>query len=266
MFLGRAWQHLRWDAPFRSLLWDQSLMEPVFNVVGITWQTYVQYSDVYIQLLIQGFGVFYLICAILVWIATVERKWVGKVLIVGSIALFSLALLYWKSKFYFFGQLIEYSCQFATPVALYYAIYHQKNTSNYRLFLKTIIALTFIGHGLFAIGYYPVPASFQTMMLNFFGGHEIYVKNLLYFAGILDFVIAIGLFIPYLQYPSLIWAVIWGGATALARLITNFYPHIPWQSVDQWLFEVLYRVPHAGIPLVVLALIIAHKKKVAQTS
>jgi len=42
VFLGRAYQHLFWDAPFRTLLWDQEWMEGIVKgVLGMQWDDYI---------------------------------------------------------------------------------------------------------------------------------------------------------------------------------------------------------------------------------
>ena len=81
LFIGRGWQHLYWDAPFRTLLWDENLMSGfVNNWLSMTWEDYVRdpTMDDNIQNLIKGFGVFYLFLAVLsVFIKKVPKPIAG---------------------------------------------------------------------------------------------------------------------------------------------------------------------------------------------
>ncbi|MGB1205230.1 MAG: hypothetical protein ACPG5B_06265 [Chitinophagales bacterium] len=261
LFVGRAWQHLRWDAPYRTLLWDENLLHDIVeNMLNISWQTYVSQSDIYIQNFIVAIGVLYLFFAVVSILAQNHKPWQGNALKLGSVMLLFLALLYYKEKFYQIGQLIEYALQIGTPLALYYAVFHGKNTVSYRLFLKIIIALTFIGHGLYAMGYYAVPANFQQMIVNFFGISEISARQLLIFAAYADFAIAIAIFLPYLKSPFLLYAIFWGTATALARVVANLQTFMLSDGINQAWFEMAYRLPHGGIPLV-LWLLLREKNK-----
>lgn len=262
LFVGRAWQHIRWDAPYRTLFWDEHLLHDfVENFFHISWQTYVSQSDIYIQNFILAIGVFYLFLAVVSALVQNHKPWQGNALKFGSVMLLFLAFLYYKEKFSQIGQLIEYALQIGTPLALYYAVFHGKNTVSYRLFLKIIIALTFVGHGLYALGYYAVPANFQQMMVNFFGVSEITARQMLVWAAYADFALAIAIFMPYLQSPFLLYAVFWGTVTALARVVANLQTFMLSDTISQTWFEVAYRLPHGGIPLVLWLLLREKNKK-----
>ena len=59
-----------------------------------------------------------------------------------------------------------------------------------------------------------------------------------------DFVIAIGIFLPnktIVKY-CLIWAVIWGFSTAMARLLGNFYSDFIIRSLHQNTFEMSWDI------------------------
>lgn len=253
IFLGRAWQHWFWDIPMRELLWDERLMAaPVKALLGMDWGTYISSMTVnaWMEGVVSAVGFFYLACAAAAIFVTQHRKWLGKLLIIGAFGLFLLGGLYWVEKFMRIGQWIEYSLQIATPVFLYYAIFQPQR--NLIIWMKIAIALTFIGHGLYALGYYPVPAHFVQMMIDGFGIDEAASMTFLKIVGILDLIVAVGIFIPYLQTPSLIYCVIWGTMTAFARIIAHFDFDIPLLSLHQWFYEVLFRLVHGGIPLWVL--------------
>ena len=255
LFAGRAWQHLFWDAPFRALLWDQSMMEGIVTALrGGTWQEYVtsENTDHIIRALIIGFGIFYSLMAILTLFVTARMKRIKWLYILSSIFLLSLAFLYSKEKFYHVGQFIEYTIQFLLPVIFIYAIQGKIQLSKLLLVLKISIALTFSAHGLYAIGFYPQPGVFVDMVIHIFHISEASAKVFLKVAGVMDFLISITIFIPRLSKISLLYAAIWGGLTALARTWANFYWSFPLESLHQHLYETVYRLPHMLVPLAAL--------------
>ena len=153
VFLGRAWQHLYWDAPFRALLWDEQLLSGlVTRFTSMDWETYIKSMEVddWISWLIKCFGGLYVFAAMLSIFIKQIPKWLQKGLWVGALGLIFLAFLYTKEKFFSIGQFFEYSLQFSSPLFLYYwvnsthtAAFEQK----FLLILKIAIALTFTCHG-----------------------------------------------------------------------------------------------------------------------
>ena len=253
LFIGRAWQHLFWDAPFRSLLWDEGWMSRIVDgLFNISWDEYITSAayDAKIQSIIKIHGWFYLICALM---AVFIKKWkqVASVfMIIGSISLFFLAGLYCKEKFFSVGQFFEYSIQFSTPIVLFILVKKERFTSNLILFLKIIIALTFVCHGLYAVNYYPRPGLFLDMTINILGLSETNAEYFLLGAGLLDFIIGIGIFLPF-KYSKyvLIYAFFWGFLTTISRIWAHAYFDFLFDSLNQWWFEAAYRVPHFMIPL-----------------
>jgi len=68
VFLGRAWQHLYWDAPFRAFLWDEALLSGfVEQWLSMDWEAYITSMEVdkNISWSIKCFGVLYLMGAII---------------------------------------------------------------------------------------------------------------------------------------------------------------------------------------------------------
>ena len=107
LFLGRGWQHVFWDAPFRSILWDEQWMSSfVSNVFQLSWEDYITSSDIdyKIQSFIKGVGWFYFLCALMAVIAQKCKRISGVFMILGSISLIFLAALYCKEKFFSIGQ------------------------------------------------------------------------------------------------------------------------------------------------------------------
>ncbi|WP_299676435.1 hypothetical protein [uncultured Tenacibaculum sp.] len=265
IFFGRAWQHLFWDAPYRTFFWDESLLKPVIeNWFGVSWTTYATSSttDFFVQSLIIGKGVLYTIAAISSLLITKSNKKLLKIpIFIGGLSLVILTVLLTKEKFYHFAQFFEHSIQFGLPFVLLYSLKEKYSEERLYFILKILIAVTFFSHGLYAFGAYPVPGKFVDMVINIFGCSESFALSFLYIAGILDFVLAILIFIPKLNKYALIYAVVWGLLTALARIVANFYWDFPIQSLHQNMYQVIYRLPHGITPLIVLTGIVVYLKQ-----
>ena len=266
VFLGRAWQHWRWDAPYRALLWDEQWMSGlVGNVLNMDWETYI--SDVQvdnsIQLGIKGIGLFYFFCALVALFIKKLPIFFRYMLVVGAFSLILLAILYCKEKFFSIGQFFEYSLQFGSPLLLVYLLKKPTVTKPLLMVIKIMIALTFTAHGLYALGFYPRPVHFMEMTMNILGVMEDRAIFFLNLAGVLDFVISIGLFLPWKWSKYCLWyAVFWGGATTAARIWANFN----WEWLNyvlvQWLHESVMRFPHFLIPLAVVIFLTFEKREV----
>ncbi|CAM1345676.1 DoxX-like family protein [Tenacibaculum amylolyticum] len=256
IFIGRAWQHLFWDAPYRSFFWDEALLQPIVEGwFHTSWTSYVTSpkTDAFIQGVIIGNGVLYLLAAIITLFINEKNKWLLKTPIyLGGVSLIFLAFLLTKEKFYHVAQFFEHSIQFGTPFVFLYSLRENFSKQRLVLVLKILIAITFFSHGLYAFGAYPVPGKFVDMVIGILGCTESFAITFLYIAGILDFILAILLFVPRADRYALIYAIIWGLLTALARIFANFYIDFPLQSLHQYLYEVIYRLPHGLVPLVVL--------------
>lgn len=271
IFFGRAYQHLFWDAPYRSFFWDQHLLEPVINFLfNTSWQSYVTdlNTDFAIQILTRSIGVLYLVCAVIsIMINENSQKWIYNILKVGAVSLVFLALMITKDKFYHLIMFFEHTIQFGVPVALLYFLKH-KNTPLLFFYLKIFIALTFTCHGMYAIGvFYPLPGNFVTMTLNILPVQEEMAKNLLFVAGILDFIIAFAIFIPKLSKIALLYACFWGLVTAFARIASGFHYGFSISIIHQYLYLTIYRLPHGLIPLLVYLYVTkTHTEKANETS
>ena len=256
VFLGRAWQHLFWDAPYRALLWDQSLMEGlILRVFKLNWHDYVSDTaiDQGINTFTDGMGYFYLICFFAAIFLNRFPRVCRPILLAGSIGLIILSGLYYKEKFMAIGQFWEYTLQWSSPLFLLALHKNQHISKRLVLLLKIAIALTFTCHGLYAIGYYPRPGNFSEMIINILGASDKQAVIILNVAGLMDFVVSLLIFFPrILAIPALIYAVLWGFATTIARVWAYFHLAFWQESLMQWLHESVMRFPHFLIPLAVL--------------
>jgi hypothetical protein len=257
IFAGRAWQHLFWDAPFRALLWDQDLMQGIIEgLTSLTWEAYSSSTKVesVIQFSIRATGCLYVVCAFLSIFLSKNNKSLGKILILGAASLFILSILNCKEKFFQLGELMEHAIQVLSPLLLYAALYKQVSVSQLIRVSKIAIACTFIGHGLYAVNYYPQPGPYADMIINVFHFEEERSKNILVVLGFLDFIFSLLLFVPSLSALALFYCAIWGLLTALARVVAGFDSHFVLSTLNQYAFETVFRLAHFILPLWVLSL------------
>ena len=253
-FLGRAWQFIFWDAPFRTFFWNESLLKPfVETIIGVDWQTYANSPklDVFINSSVLAFGILYLLSAIAVILHSKIERIANYIIIFGGIGLLLLAFLLMSDRFYQFSQFFEYSINFSIPFifVFYHKICIQKHLV---LILKLLIAAVFIAHGLYAVGYYPVPGYFLGMVIDILGFTEQGALNFLLVVGILDFIGSILIFVPKVTRYALIYLAIWGFLTSFARLVAGFSFDFFWELLHLNLYQTIYRLPHGILPIIVL--------------
>ena len=258
MFLGYAWLHLFWDPPYRVLLWDERLMKGlVEGLTSMTWHDYATSVRVErgIQTGAEIIGVCYLVFAAAALRAKPGRLFERAMLVVGSIGVAAIWLLAWKDRFYQHAQLLESTIQVSTPLMLVLLTSRVEREKKRRWFLNSVrvaTAATFAGHGLYAIGYYPVPGNFQTMVVSSLGLGSQGALAFLKVAGILDFAVAAALVFPGLVSSALAYAAFWGTATALARVVAHVSSTNFLTDLHQWLPETFVRLPHGFLPLAAL--------------
>ncbi|MDG2331057.1 MAG: hypothetical protein P8M05_05650 [Flavobacteriales bacterium] len=261
MLLGHAWECLRWETNLGNVLLDPSGFGKV-----LAWYFDTSLHQLYSNRLAENFvlgvdhsfGIIFIIAAISAVFIKQNSRFLKWPLHFAAICLTIIVFSSFYSKNFYIGILLENAAQILTPVIL---IYITRNNNNRRLvgLMKWSIAFTFFGHGLFAIGYYPQPGYFIDMMIKGFDIHETLARNVLIVFGILDFIFAISIFIPKLLSAALIYGILWGFITAIARITTSFNTDFLDNWIEQYLFAFMIRVPHFLIPLI---LWIEHRKSV----
>ncbi|GAA4112131.1 hypothetical protein GCM10022393_10370 [Aquimarina addita] len=263
VFIGRAYQYLFFDAPFRAFLWDESLLQDIIeNIFNTPWNEYVTNPtvNIWIQRIIQCNGLLFLFSAISsLAIHHKNIKFLKLPIFISGVLLILLSLLSAKEKFYHYGQFFEHAIQFGIPFVLLFAIKKENTIKKVSFVLKILVATTFTSHGLYALGYYPVPGTFIDMTINSIGVTEDNAVLLLYIVGILDIVLSILIFVPKIAKYALIYACFWGLITASARVIANFNVDFIDSSLHQSLYLVVYRIPHGVIPLLIYYLDYVYK-------
>jgi hypothetical protein len=258
LFTGRAVQHFFFDAPFRVVLWNQPLLAPWVNrLLGMSWEAYAASPDVdaAINALTRGTGLLYAACAIASLPLGRWNAWRKALLAAGAFSLFLLAWMFCLEKFLRAGEFLEYACQWMAPVLLILAHSRFGAGAAMSFAARLAIAGTFIGHGSYAAGLYPVPGNFVDMVILHLGVGEGTARTLLFWMGMIDFGVAAGVLLPFrMARPFLIYGALWGALTALARFGFGFDATEPDFGTAYFLPEVLFRIPHAGLPLWLLCL------------
>lgn len=254
VFLGRAWQHWFWEAPYRTLLWDENWMRPLIEgLFGTSWETYVTTSDATIQKFIKSISGFYLICALAAIFIKRWKKVAVIALTIGGCSLIFLAALYCKEKFFHLGQFLEYTLQWSSPFFLIWLFKSQEISPKMIFAMKVAVALTFICHGLYAIGYYPRPVGFMEMTMNILPLTNAEAVIFLKIAGVLDFIASVLIFLPgRIGIGAIGYCLFWGFSTTIARIWAHFYPDFLQNLFMQWIHESVFRFPHFLIPAAIL--------------
>jgi hypothetical protein len=256
VLLGRGLQHLFWDAPYRSLLWDQAILERPLSWLGISWQNYVQ--NLAMESAVNGMSTFLGICSIslstiCVWIVLSKRtlspppRWIQYAFYTAGAWLVCLSALYFKAKGFRIGQFIEYASQVLSPLAVVWLLQGKRKLLS--LAFPIAISFTFLGHGLYALGYYPQPGHFVDMTISILGVSEDSARNILRLAGVFDLLAAVLIFVPQFRKPAIIFCVFWGTLTAFARVVSGIDFSQFLNSVFYYLPSTIYRLPHGLIPL-----------------
>ena len=265
VFAGQAWLHFSVGAPYRALLWDETWMQPVLQLLGWQWSDYIQSErvDAGISVFTKVMGGLFVICALVALFINKLPYSVSKLLWLGAFGLLLLALLQFKARFFHAGQLLEYALQFSSPVFLLWLYQAQPPSKNMLFAWKIAVSLTFICHGLYAVNYYPRPGNFTEMTMNILHLSEMQAIQALQIAGILDFTASVLLFLPFpAESLALCYMVLWGFLTSIAKPWTYLQLDFLTETTLRWLPEVFIRFPHFLVPLALLLYRVAWKNDI----
>lgn len=265
--LGMGFMGLVYDLPLRTLLWDPSMWSWFAELLGYNWTEWVTDAvvDQRIGSAVRLIAAFLSIGGLMILFLRPVR-WLAWAM---SLLLLFLQLLIWKGHFYRVGQLLELCLQTGAPLVYYYWTVprfsperspHDKvsvggKNSKFWWAVRLLIALTFTGHGLYAIGYYPVPAHFVLMTQSGLGVGEEAAREVLVAVGVLDFLAAGALLLPYRPAirVALLWIIPWAILTTLARLWSYGGLVETETLLWQWGPEMVRRLPHVLIPVALWA-------------
>jgi hypothetical protein len=275
ILFGRGYQYIFWDTPIRALMWHQDWMEPLVNLFGVEWTDYASSPSVdkSLNLFSRFCGWVFMLSSIAIWWHHRFSKVVSILLKLCFGLLLFIFLLDFKDNWYRIGYFVEHAIQLFAPL-IFLMFKRDELSFKTTYFIQVVTALTFIGHGLFAIAYYAMPGEFIDMIYYTLKMEETAAKELLYWVGILDIVFGMVLFVPlaglkrisYLSLPIVVYLTLWGFLTAMARIYTGLAMSITTATIHEELYKFLYRIPHALYPLIILLVIIATRERKTQHS
>lgn len=239
---GRAYEHLLLDPPYAHLLawvaWGEGLDESTRRLLvsGLQWHG----------------GMVCLLTGLLFFFPFIRNgRWIWPWALMAMLVLALHAALgpagdsYWP-------QWIEHGSQIAVPL-LAVAGFRWPDSRLLFLLVCWAIALTFLGHGLFALGVYPTPGHFTYMVEQLLGLSAEQSGWFLRVAGALDLVVVLGLGWSRYRVYVLSYAALWGLITSLARPLTYLeFGADAWERLHQYGLEFWVRVPHFLLPLLAL--------------
>lgn len=258
VFIGRGYEFYFFGAPFRAILWDESLLSPlVEGLSNYTWYDYATSATV--NEWIEGFtkfvGVLFAVVGVLClfWdkinYRTVKRTLLG-------MALFMLVILgicIIKDRNYDLLPFFELSMQLAAPLLLFlYSDLTELSSKKVGLILKIAIALAFIPHGVYAMGILFVPGHFIDMTIKILHVNENQATTFLFVVGLIDIALSLLLFVPKISKYVLFYMIFWGFVTAFARIASGFSLNFIGSSLHGSLYLTVYRLAHGLIPLAAL--------------
>ena len=242
--------HFYWEGPYGILLWQDDTFA-LAGKLGFSWEEFVGSGadDGFVQKCVARMSWLYLICTILTLTVRKGSRIQMAALVGGSGLLVVLSYAKYLAAQRQLPTFIEHGGQMLIPIILVTAL---ALGARHRVTVAAAILafiMTFAGHGSYAVGLWPTPSSFYAMTSVILQVDFATAKALMLGAGILDFVICIGLFIPFLRRPSALYGVAWGFLTAIARPVAGMSLSLYYWGADQFLHEAVLRAPHFLIPL-----------------
>lgn len=190
-----------------------------------------------------------------------HRKFCSWLWLVGALFLFILHGVNWLTGGSGIGTLLEHASQIGLPVLLF-LLATGKSEKLITRFAFAILSFTFVFHGLFAVGLsssipwlnHATPDRFVFMTKACLGlESDTTALAILKVAGWLDFAAAAAIWFGPLRKAGLIYMLVWGFLTALARPVAYIELEFLSTGLMRWLPEFLIRTPHWAIPLALLA-------------
>lgn len=249
-FAGWTWVHFYWEAPYGILLWQDSTYQ-LASDMGISWDEFVGtgYDDGWVQKWLARIGWLYLVCTILT--LTVRKgSWLQMLALLGGSGM--LVVLSYAKYVAAQSQLpmfVEHGGQMLAPILLVLALALGVRHLATMIVAMLAILTTFSGHGAYALGLWPTPATFYGMTCIVLDVEYETALDLLRIAGVLDFLVCIGIFIPPVRRVVVVYACVWGFLTAIARPAAGMGWSLNYWGADQFLHEAVLRAPHFLIPL-----------------
>lgn len=249
-FAGWTWTHFYWEGPYAILLWHDATFE-FATWLGWDWEQFVGSgaNDGFVQQWVGRIGWLYLAFAV-VTLTVRRRSWFQiSVLVFGSAMLTLLSYAIYVAARKQLPMFIEHGGQMLSPILLVLAVALGANHRVTVIIAIVATIMTFAGHGCYAVGLWPTPGNFYAMTTLILGVEYPTAQGILRTAGVLDFLVCIGICLPWLRRASALYAAVWGFLTAIARPVAGMSWELNYWGADQYLHEAVLRAPHCLIPL-----------------
>lgn len=238
--LARGWLTWKWDSPVRGLIWNERWWSE-----RIDWEAFALGSDASITKGLETLGICLMLSAAVPWLTAMSKlKWTVWLLVPMAAALFLDAFARFIDSGSQLGMAIEHTLQWGCPLLLFMVLKKGSISRGWIIAASVATMFTFVGHGLYAVGFHPVPLTYQTMTSALLGIEGAGVFTFLTAFGILDFAAAIALLFKPLRKYALYYLIVWGALTALARVITG-------PTFDPWAMETVVRSCHWIVPVLI---------------
>ena len=267
LFLGRGYLYLSDLGPLSAFFWNQDLLEyPLESLTGMSWENYSAHSETLILTIQRSMGALFLVAAIACWfVPGRECKLANGVVLAAAFCLLLYGLLRWSDADFKFAMLLEHSLQWGTPLLL--VLYGRMQLSIWGSLAAILIAFTFIGHGMYALGFgVPQNNEFVNMTMRLLGVDRHGALIFLRIAGILDFLAPALLWFPRSRIPAAAYAAFWGLLTAFARIAAYWTPAENFYGMHPWIAEAIVRLPHGLVPFSLMLLFIMTGTRLRKSS
>tara|TARA_R110000850_G_scaffold27067_6_gene76807 strand:- start:726 stop:1622 length:897 start_codon:yes stop_codon:yes gene_type:complete len=249
-FAGWTWVHFYWEGPYGILLWQDSTYA-LADRFGVSWDEFVGSGsdDGLVQKWVGRVGWLYLACTILTLTVRKKSKFQMAGLVGGSGLLIILSYAKYLKAQSQLPMFVEHGGQMLIPVLLVMALAFGVRHRATVITAMVAFIMIFVGHGCYAVGFWPTPATFYGMTSIILHVEHSTAKIFLHLAGAFDFLVCIGIFIPILRRPSALYGAVWGFLTAVARPVAGMSLGLNYWGADQFIHEAVLRAPHFLIPL-----------------
>ena len=245
LLVGRAWQHLFWDAPYEFLFTKQ-----------------LGFTDWFVGKWTAVTGWVYLLGVIFCFtLDNRDSRW-GYIYVVYSATLLLLAQLYRASNDCEVPTLFLYASQIATPLLYYQLQFTKIPIGRIMNTLKISLTLTLGGYAWYAFGwYYGQKDSWHNGLQNVFGTDQNTASYLLITLGIVECLIIVVLWVKPLQKIGFAGILFWGTLLMLASVALFFMEHPHWKSGLRSAWELLCLIPNAGLSYALWSYVNIKKKE-----
>lgn len=250
-FAGWTWVHFYWEGPYGVLLWHDTTYE-LASRWGISWEEFVGSgaNDGWVQAWIARVAWLFVGCMVLSLTARQRSWWQLALLGIGGTLLMTVvSYAKYLSANSQLPMFVEHGGQILMPLLLVLGLSLGARHWVTRGMALLAVITTFAGHGSYALGLWPTPANFYGMISVVLHVDYEWARFILRTAGLLDFVVCVGLFIPWVRRGCALYAALWGLLTAIARPVAGMSPSLYYWGADQFVHEAVLRAPHFVIPL-----------------